>query len=84
VEVTVSGTATTEVGTGINSITVKDNTGSSTPTIPVTSQTGSVNFEDPNNLGNSASYATTVYIKTPGGAVTWRFNGTMFKVVAST
>jgi hypothetical protein len=82
VEVTASAQLIT-IGTGIRSITVKDETGSNTPSIPVASQAG-LFMEDPNNLGNIAS--TEVVMRQANGAVTWRINaaGTAYRVVSST
>jgi hypothetical protein len=83
-EVTVNATAIVTIGTGITQITVKDETGSPTPTIPITSQAGLL-LEDPNNLG-TAGMLTTVVLKQPAGAITFRLNaaGTAYRVVAST
>jgi hypothetical protein len=82
-EVTVNATAVVTIGTGVQQITVKDETGSATPTIPITSQAGLL-IEDPNNLGTPT--LTTVVLKVPAGAVTFRLNaaGTAYRVISST
>ena len=82
-EVTVNATAIVTIGTGVTQITVKDETGNPVPTIPITSQAGLL-LEDPNNLGTPT--LTTVVLKQPAGAVTFRLNaaGTAYRVIAST
>ena len=81
VEVTASAELVT-IGTGLTVITVKDETGSPTPSIPVNSQAG-LTLEDPNHLG---SLVSTAVITTPNGAVTWRLNaaGTSYRISDST
>ena len=71
------------IGTGFNTATVKDRTGSPTPTIGIAAQSGA-NLEDPNNIGNPTDFATTVYLKTPGGAVSFRFDGVIYDVTGTT
>ncbi len=83
VEVTASPGVTITVPTGTRQFSVKDRTNAANPIISVTGQ-GGVTFEDPNNLGVNASFATTVALKQQGGCVTWRFNGTSYIVVSST
>lgn len=77
--VTANGAIVT-IGSGLMTITIKDKTGSLTPTIGVESQSGAT-LEDPNNLG---TYAADVFLKTANGAVQFRFNGTSYEVVSST
>ena len=78
-----AGGVTVTIGTGFNAVTVKDRTGSPTPTIGIAAQSGA-DLEDPNNLGNAADFATTVYLKQPGGAVSFRYDGTIYEVVGTT
>ena len=83
VEVTANGVVVT-IGGPFNAVTVKDGTGSPTPTIPIVYSLLGRNLEDPNNLGNASLYAATVYLKTPGGAVSFRYNGTIYAVSGTT
>lgn len=81
IEVTASAQQIT-IGTGVTEITIKDETGSPTPSIPVNSQAG-LTLEEPNNLG---MLAAQVVMTTANGAVTWRINaaGTSFRIAGST
>ena len=82
VDVTANAVVVT-IGTGFNAVTVKDRTGSPTPTIGIEAQSGA-ELEDPNNLGNASDFATEVFLKQPGGGVSFRFNGTIYEVISST
>ena len=83
-EVTTNATAIVTIGAGLHCITVKDATPiTGVVTIPITAASGAL-LEDPNNLNTPGDYAATVYLKEVGGAVTFRWNGTMYKVAAST
>ena len=80
VSVTTNATATVTIGTKVYAITVKDRTGSNTPTLPVNAASGAL-LEDPTDLG---SFAASVNIETPNQAVSWRYNGTVYEIVSST
>ena len=64
---------------GFRVCTVRDRTGSPTPSIVFTAADGQV--ESPNALG---TFGATGIITTPNGAVTWRWNGTVYEIISTT
>ena len=82
VEVTTPNGVVITIGAGVSQVTIKDKSGSANPIIGVTAANGAT-LEDPNNIGVTADYAATVYVKGQGSAVTFRFDGINYQVVSS-
>jgi hypothetical protein len=81
VESTAASGVTITIAPGVVKVTIKDKSGSVNPVIGVTS-VGST-LEDPNNLGVTADYSHTVFVRGQGACVAFWYDGVNYQVVST-